>query len=377
MVKDKPVLDATKQTTPKRLFLVLLLEVTWFHAASASDWPREELVARLRHQEALVASMDCEYQLTSALAPAETVRLIEEYCRTHPKNPPATSYISKRAPVERSQIRWKRKGVKERLERLEGRDAPSVKAFDGQLVRSLGVLDGALGGMIENASQAHWYQVNPLNPYSLLYEYCREPFSSLVAKGRDYVAKRSRLADWEGTEVMFGHPTTEWLTFRLRFNDTGELTDRAVIGKLPWDEEPRVIETHELREYERVVQPSGEDIAFPRRAIFRVHMGQTRDGRLIECWSETLRVEKLAFNVAVPDSEFTIDFPQNIKVSDRLHEDVLGVRADTDESGAEVASATGLSTRWQLILAVHGAILLGAVGYVIARRRSRRRGAPN
>ena len=312
--------------------------------------------------------MDCEYKLEFKSTDEAEIPLIEEWCRTHPNVFPAKRYIIPKSVEKVDRLRWLRKGIKERADLSEGAQGATVKvkAFDGQIVRTLLGTDGSFAGIIEDPESAHWYDSNTLEPYSVLYEYARSPYSALIANSPDFSAKHARVRGTEGTEVRFTHPKAGDWSFQIFFDSTGKLIQRSITTRMPWDDAPRVYETHDLHDYQTSVLPSGEAITFPRRVEVRHHVGSTPDGTLINNFTETMRIEKLAFNVPIPDPEFLLTFPSGTKISDRLH--ALGLEMGPDASNSDTQIG-GLSTRWRIILAVHGAILLGVVAFVIARRQ--------
>ncbi|MEX0713438.1 MAG: hypothetical protein WD278_13870, partial [Pirellulales bacterium] len=332
---------------------------------------RQSVVERLRHQEQLVRSMECVYEVTFRATPAAMVPLIEELCRM-PGSRPAAAFISTGDQAHRAyRAHWWRKGIKERREEerpaMQGRafSPTEIEVFDGQAVKTLANTGNEVVGFIGNAETAAWYQSNTIQPFSLLYEFQRGPYSELIAKSPKFSSRRVMRQGVGCLEVSFTNPNWKENSFVLLFDAQWRLLERQYKSVYSGSDTPRIGEIHYFSDYKDFHDFSGERIWFPRRATYRYYLGKTNDGRLVEYDSRVIHIRDIKFNAEISDDKFTLEFPPTTRVFDQLQN--LGPLAKPTASGPPVAANDPL----RLLLSVLATLLLGVLVVVILSRKAR------
>lgn len=315
---------------PASVLLAVALSVRVARAAGPS---REALIARQRHQERLVRSARCVFEVVHTPTRPENIPLIQQACRLRYGPEQATKkvgafvYSEKDAAARSYTSHWWRMDSKEREERtwgrarapgdpLKGRDY--VVAFDGHVVRSLGVEpDGQLVGQID-LPDGRWNATNRKHPFSFLYQYAVMPYSDILEKGTDF---RLAVVIYDGkeyTRVSVGHPNEQHTRFVFLLDDKGRTVERELIYRLYAPEPPRTYQRFTFHDYRQHADPSGEVIWFPHKAVCHGYMDYLPDGRPVENITRTIIIRKIEFNVKIPDEMFTIQFPKGTKVWDRV-----------------------------------------------------------
>jgi hypothetical protein len=194
----------------------------------------------------------------------------------------------------------------------------STKAFDGNVVRTLGQsVDGPIA-FIDSAETGHFSNANRLEPFAFLFEYINEPYSQLIQTSPDCRVSSRRYHDTDGLEVSFVHPKFLYMRFVLVLDEKYRLVQRDEIMQRTGDKEPRLYERHEFTDYKAYDDPSGEQIWFPSHALYRYYMGNMPDGSPVNHTTKQIEITSLEFNVNIPDDVFTLDIPKNARVYDRL-----------------------------------------------------------
>jgi hypothetical protein len=309
--------------------------------------------------------MECILEVSQHPTAAEMIPLIEDEQRRNAAKG-RRSYIAKLERGYRSH--WWRKGIKERDERLpldspDQRPFESVTAFDGQIVRNLRAHGPEVVGSIETPDQAAWQGpsgANTIQPFSLLYEFRREPYSRLVADGLQFEA--SAVSDGNGAvRVSFQQREFPENQFVFTFDNHERLLERRLITKMePYDSAPRVYEVHSFGGYERFQDVSGEVIWFPLQCRVEYVMGVAPAGELIKYQSRDVHIKNVKFNPDIPDELFVLNFPTEAKVNDRLHGLSITGQDDLVESSRLTAAKQPPRSGASRV-----AISLGAVGLLL------------
>src|SRR5205807_879904 len=118
------------------------------------------------------------------------------------------------------------------------------------------------------------------------------------------------------TQVFVDHPTFDFESFVLLFDDDHHLVERQLFAKIMPDVAPRLYEKHTFKDYESYEDASGEHIHFPRLAHYSYYMGNGEEGLPVEYMSESIRVLSIGFNVPIADSKFGLEIAKDGKVWD-------------------------------------------------------------
>jgi hypothetical protein len=292
---------------------------------------QQGIAAVLRHQENLVRSMECIFDIIWSPSVPENIPLLYQLVKERYKNDPDVKpYIVDEKLAERLSTvsHWWRKGNKEREDIYAATDynpddpanPTKQNAFDGQIVRMLGPDgDGGTAGAISTPSGiAHWNNTNRTHPYSFLYQFQTMAYSQVIANGKNFRATKVVRNGKECTRVSAQHPTFDWRSFVLIYDNMFRLLEREVIVKMTPDPEPRIYERHVFSDYKEYEGPTGEAIWFPAKAVYRYYAGNLPNGTLVEAYHQTLNIRQIKFNVDIPDEKFALEFPSGIRVYDDL-----------------------------------------------------------
>ena len=209
-------------------------------------------------------------------------------------------------------MKWFRQGSKERIERkTHAATNWAIAAYDGLFVRTL---ENPKFGAIETLGGAHWTDTNQLTPYSMLYEFQRVPYSSLLRRATEVGVEQVEGA--ERVRVRFRHPDIASISFDLQFDSEGRLMSRDILVRHP-DRHETPWERHEFTGFRNYPHPSGEPIWFPSTATYRYFVGGALvDGAPVEYSRTSVKFSKLEFAVDLPDELFTVRFPKGCTVYD-------------------------------------------------------------
>jgi hypothetical protein len=365
--------------------------ITWVVAtgvfadrAAAQAPTRNSIVMRLRHVERLVRTMECTFTVVAGETPAADIPKIDEMRLRRLKPGPLDSYIQtkERARANSYRSHWWRDGVKEREEITrktwgadggEGVPSSSIQVYDGEVVRFLSDSSSELVGIIEGIDTAAWYGMNTWQPFAVLFEYQRTPYSELLAQSTNATIASVQRDGRAMVEVAFSHPKYNDHSFVLIFDHELLLIERRVIYYRPKvDRAPRVYQTQQFRRYESFTDSSGESFSFPREMEVRSIIGQTDDGTLFANYTDVFEFDDLRFNVDIPPERFVLEFPPEARVIDKLHG--LGLL------GPEPAgpSRSALTRSWRVPVSVGAATFLGLTAIIVLLRRAlSRRDGPN
>jgi hypothetical protein len=259
--------------------------------------------------------------------------LIQQACRLRygtgqgTRKVAAFVYSEKDAAARSYTSHWWRRDSKEREERtcggarapgdaLKGRDY--VVAFDGHVVRSLGVKpDGRVVGKMDRPSRL-WNARNRIHPFSFLYQYANMAYSDILEKGTGFRLSAVTIDGKDYSRVSVGHPVDKGKEFVFLLDSKGRTVQRDLLYRLYAPEPPRVHKRFTFHDYREHADPSGEVIWFPHKAVCHGYMDYLPDGRPVENVTKTIIIREIRFNVEIPDEMFTIEFPPGTKVLDRV-----------------------------------------------------------
>ncbi len=305
------------------------------------------------------------------------VPLIKEMCKLQGREAEWKRFIAddKYVRLNSATNRWRCKGIMERFEttRVDDPSAPNILTFDGHIMRKLS--GDRREGHISSETNAS--AKGGRNPFTFVY-YCQDRrLSDLVADGKEYRISRKKLDGREvitlsflqakydnyGLAVTFEPPgrVIEWRWYpashSLRQEDRGKRDLNGIYRLLDYRSHPN--------------PDGGELIWFPHRAEDIQCMGTLPTGQVVEWASKTMIVKDIQFNVDIPDSMFTQEFPPEAQVWDGLS----SPRQRLLPPGVRPAAFDPHTRPWwhwaALTIAIVAVIIaLGYVGGRIIRRRA-------
>ncbi len=312
----------TTRLIPPSLLLVLFAIL---QPAVARDPPsRDEVTARLRHQEGLVRSMEAEFETLHFATPQDMIPRIKEYCeRIGMPHLLKKCIIGEEISTNNSTSRWWRKNSKEREERHFHSPTPTAPAqettaFDGQLIWRLYDKHEVVAGDIYTARSGHWNTLPRHNPMSFLYEHAGMAYSERAARAKQFLVEEVKLDGQSHTRVTLGIPSSKLV---LYFDPEWRLAQRDhVFPNTVFEKKEAVVYRVRLKDYRRYEDASGETIWFPHQAIYHYYTGAMPEGSLIVNMTKTVTVKRIRFNVDIPDEMFVLQVPKGVPI--RIGHDV-------------------------------------------------------
>jgi hypothetical protein len=291
---------------------------------------RESIVAALRHQERLVRSAACTFDVQLQPTKDEDVPRLRAVCKARGNEQDYQRYIytTESALRRNCVVRWIGLGIKERSEAYatladlaEGENrAIKVLAFDGQVIRSFSPQESQVLARIDSRSSADWDTATHLSIYSLLFAYHSRNYSDLLETSDNVEISAIKVDNEQGTRVVFVHPDFKYQSFDLAFDKRLRLRRRVNILQLKdFDREPRPYEIYEFTDYKVYDDESGERIDFPQKVTYHHIAGldpATREP--VEYMTEQITLQGTWFNRPVPDTLFAIELPKDAKIYDGL-----------------------------------------------------------
>jgi len=289
---------------------------------------QQSLSSVLRHQENLVKTVECIFEVNVLPTNSDNLPLIHLICDS--SNRDAEQYtITKEIAQSWSFVKqWWRKDAKEREDSFALTDYDpndnkmkpiKMLSFDGLIVRSLNRSNDGIYGSINTMETAHLDTTNFVDPYSFLYEFLRMPYSELIAKGRNFSSSKQTKNGKEYIQVSVQHPKLVPPRFILIFDDQYRLVERQVINQFSDDPSPRLYERHTFSNYKKFKDKSGEVIWFPQTAVYNYYMGNLPDSSPVEYETKKINVRKISFNLPISDDKFVISFPPGTKIYDGIN----------------------------------------------------------
>jgi hypothetical protein len=355
---------------PLASVLVVLALGWWAEPVRSDTGPaRETLCERLKHQEGLVYSLECEYEHRILETRPELIPLIRQ---VRGKEAERCIITRQHSDAMSRAVKFWRKGPKERMESASLApeslgEKRSVSAFDGQIVRSVSYRKDDITASIATAETAYWDRMPAFDPMGFLYRYYEIPYSEVIATASTY----SSTVITRGTSRFFlvsircsGRLSNDVLDFT--FDDRYLPVER--VQKLKLDD-GRLLPFHKLlfSQYKSYPTASGETVWFPDHVEYIGYTGVTPQGEPLEAHREEFPIHSIRFNTDIPDQLFELEIPQNAKVNDKLTG--LGWLPPGVRPAA-LFPAEAARRRWWLTAGiVLAALAVVAVGVVVARRR--------
>lgn len=304
--------------------LLLVLFAVLPHLAVASDPPsRDEIIARLRHQEGLVRSMEAEFETLHFGTPRDMIpRIKEHYQRVGRPDRWERGVFDDAVSANNSTSRWWRKNLKEREERHFHSPTPTAPtkqttAFDGQLVRRLYDRHEDVAGDIYTAKSGYWNSLPRLNPMSFVYEDAGLAHSERAARAKRFLVDKIKLDGKSHTRITLAITSTKLV---LYFDPDWRLVQQDHISFNPVEQKEAIYSRVFLKDYRPYQDASGETIWFPHQAIVHHHTGSMPEGSLIVSRTKTVTVKSIRFNVDIPDDKFVLQMPKGVPI--RIGRDV-------------------------------------------------------
>ncbi|MFO0811502.1 MAG: hypothetical protein U0746_22970 [Gemmataceae bacterium] len=281
------------------------------------------LTSYLRHQEGLVRSAVCKYEVIASPTKPEMIALLRDHWRERGDERKANNNIVPAARARNRSYRaeWWREGLRERLETTSldaSRRGNEITAFDGQIVRRLGTQGTTPAGKISSAPTDSWLTEGRIHPLYLVHVFQDITHSNLVENGRDYRSGREATGAGSFVVVSMQHPTIDRFRFELLLDEQRRIVERRVIAKAGNMLKQDVIEIHKFGDFRSHDTGSGEPIWFPHHAVISYYAGRHANGALMEWTTHAVTIKDIQFNVDIPDERFTLQFPANAEVWDDL-----------------------------------------------------------
>jgi hypothetical protein len=279
----------------------------------------------MEHHSGLVSSARGEFTVRYLPTTTEEMQRLAAFCQRRENDYRASGYyVSSRQANRRSyHSAWWRKGVKEREEKTHIARPAIVETtvFDGQVVKTLDGTPGRSCLYIASAA-THWTYKSRVQPFALAFEYRSTAHEALLRESPERrVARRRQLAEgfWE---ITMRHPADDRLVLQLTYDDQRRLIQRDVIltRSSPFlqldDEEPALYARWEFSRFHPHDDGRGNTIWFPAKAMLRYYLGNLSDGSPVQSFAMKINLDKIEFNVAVPDEKFTLAAPEGVPVHD-------------------------------------------------------------
>jgi hypothetical protein len=339
---------------------------------------RKTIIAWLQHHEGLVRACESSFQLRQLPTSTEMAGLIREVTG----NPSGAfghqigifTEETVRKPHFRCQMKWWRKGVKERAENfwmeddLDNGSYRSALAFDGQIVRRFTPSEHEPGkGSVQTVRSSDWNEMSYRTPYDMLYEFYKTPWSEVVRQGTEFAAEVANHNGKMLTTVSL-RPSKVYQKVVLVFDAEHRMIEQQYTGKPALGKEPQLVTAVTLSDYRPHPDQSGEVIWFPYFALYKGYLGRALNGTLIQSTGTEVQILDIKFNGDIPDSLFDLRFPRNAVVFDGATN--LGF-LEPGERPAHLFPEQARQRRWLLGGVVGAVIVLALSAFAAWSRRKR------
>ena len=285
---------------------------------------REAIIARFRHQDGLVRSMEAEFRVLHFGTPGEMIPLIKKYYELagQPENQWKRAIFGEPMSDKDYVSQWWRKGRKERQE--QQLITPSAKeaskrtiAYDGQLVRKL-YDKGAFRGGIYALGSGDWNSELRLHPMEFLYEFYGMPYSELAARAKQFTVDQVKLNDKMCTRVTLGGlPISTGTSLALFFDAEWRLMQRDYYyneRKVQIVPGNTICRRHQFKDYRPHKDSSGEVIWFPYQVVYEYLIGQLPDGTTVMNHSQKIALSGIRFNTDIQEDRFVLPMPVGARI---------------------------------------------------------------
>jgi hypothetical protein len=335
---------------------------------------REKIVDVLRHQESLVRSCECLFQVRQMATTPEMVALIQNNVKEEIRKGAIWTEEKASQPAFRYQVKLWRKGVKSRNEvyRLEDNVEDGryrrVEAFDGLLLRKLtpSTSSGVPQGSVETLRHSAWHGMYKYDPYSLIYEYFARPWTEVVSEASGFKAAIDNSLAEPSTKVSVDLKKG-YKAVVLTFDPAYQLIERRYFGEPLTGGKTDVVSTESYSDYRSYLDPSGEVIWFPHKVVCRFFLGRTPGGVLMNHGTIDIHVVDARFNTDSEDTTFVLNFPRDAVVYDGVTN--LGFLEPGIRPPQVFPEQVGQWFRYWWLGALFAALVLVSCGAYTYRRR--------
>lgn len=362
------------------MFLGVLLTRTFARSQAADSVSREAVVAWLKKQEGFVRSCESRFTVRQLPTDPETADVIRKMTGNSIGKIGPSSAIWTKEMVSRPgfsyQVKWWRKGIKERIENYPLESDPEkdayrvVTAFDGQIVRTMEphAADGRVHGNIETIRSADWEEMPRVNPYTMIFENYKTPWSTIADQAKEFTTIKERRGGQWFTKITLSLPKGYKKSILL-FDGDRRLVERQYFGQPLLGNKPEWVLKEAFSDYQLHEDGSGEVIWFPHRAVIRSYLGRAPDGTLINHAVQEVTIIDLKFNTQIPDSLFDLRIPRDAVVYDGVTN--LGF-LEPGERPSSLFPEEAARRRWVMAAVIGGLLALGSGAVVAMRKRMKR-----
>lgn len=349
--------------------VVMSVTVAGASLSNQTETLRQAYVHKLKHQENLILSARCTYDIEARGTRAEMIPLVTDMCKLQGREKEVPRFIATEGYARSNSFsqRWWRKGIMERYETSPAHDAAQgiTITFDGHIMRT--VSQNGQSASIDS-TEGFFSKVGK-NPLTASFFFQDRRLSDLLQSGRELTAKDTR-ANGQGTLVFsFVHDTAANYGIELTFDSEDRLAERRTLPPPFSHKQPArdVNQIYRISDYRVHPNPAGEErIWFPYQFSMSLCMGTLPDGRIVEWATKFLRVKQIEFNLDIPDSLFTQEIPSSATTWDGLVSQSFlppGVRPPV------VFHPDSRSSSRVVIYIVVILIVVFGFGYIVARYR--------
>ena len=318
---------ATLLTFPpfgKTTVLLLLVFLSLPFRSYAADLPsREQVIARLKHHEGQVQSIQAEFEVLHVDTSKEMVpRIMDYYQRVGKADRWNRGIFPDNMSSNNYDCKWLRKGTKEREEKILQSGSRSTlvgrtTAFDGRLLRIVYDRKEYLGGEIYTAKESNWNSMPRKTPMTILYEAYGQLFSDCMAAGSTFHIRSATLNGVPHIRVLFGD---EHNKLALYFDRDWRIVQHDRIGVAVYERKEAITSRAFLKDYRAYKDANGETFWFPQQVVYQYFTGPTQEDNPMVNRTETLKIKHIRFNIDIPDDSFVLPMPKDVPI--RIGKDV-------------------------------------------------------
>jgi hypothetical protein len=347
----------------QNLSLVLCLFATE-SSADDSALSRESVIKYQLHIETIARSGVGEFDYICKPTSDENISSIkgvieENFTKPHPAEYKRFVTSEEGARNRCYSAKWFRDGIRDRLEYYPlgkiGLGEPTrVLAFDGTVVRELSSDGDEKQGIISSILRGHWDSAPAIEPFNLLLRSFGRPWSKVFEDSPTFSVK-PLAGDATQNEVEVSDKLSG-MQYVIRLDNESRIIQRDVYLQLPQDKKSRLYERHLFSDWEDLPAGGGEMVSFPKKCQLQYCVGMI-EGRPVIYTESEITFRTLTLNPKLADSLFTIDFPSEVKITDRLQ----GFGAPNSAK----PEVTKLWSRWPFVFNV---IVCALLFFVLATR---------
>ena len=192
--------------------------------------------------------------------------------------------------------------------------ATTVQAavIDGEFVRTLSQGYGRVYGSILPLEPAR-LTANRLQPFAFAFEYGLLPHAEIIRLSKVRQATKGKYLGQDRLEVLVEHPLLSGAKLLMVFDNEHRLVERDVLVTSQKTANYVPLERHEFLDHKAYDDGRGRRIWFPSEAILQAYTLETPSVRHVT-------IEKIAFNLDIPDEKFSLEFPRDADVYDGVNQ---------------------------------------------------------